>query len=106
MIAVLSVLIYVAVGIYTRKVPNRRMLIMAAATIPSFVGFLTMSLLPNTAEYKWIKWAMYLITVPFILALFLGWTLSKFLTSPTPPSLSFPCNELQLTSSPNPKSLL
>ncbi|KAK5113733.1 hypothetical protein LTR85_010750 [Meristemomyces frigidus] len=70
-----SLIIFLAVGIYTRKVANRRMFIMAAATIPPFVGMLTMSLLPNTAEYKWTKWGMYLITVPFVLALFLAWTL-------------------------------
>ena len=74
---VVSLLIFVAVGFYTRSVPNRRMYIMAAATIPPFVGMLGMSLLPDTDEYKWTKWGMYLITVPFVLALFLAWTLSK-----------------------------
>ncbi|KAH9816347.1 putative transporter [Teratosphaeria destructans] len=63
-------------GIYTRKVPNKRLYIMAASTIPPFVGMLAMSLVPNTAEYKWAKWGMYLLTVPFVLALFLAWTLS------------------------------
>lgn len=51
------------------------MYIMAAACIPPFVGLLALSLLPNTPEYKWVKWGMYLITVPFVLALFLAWTL-------------------------------
>jgi ACS family allantoate permease-like MFS transporter len=52
------------------------MYVMALATIPPFVGLLAMALLPNTSEYKWVKWGMYLITVPFVLALFLAWTLS------------------------------
>lgn len=57
------------------------MWIMAASCIPSFIGLLTMSLLPNTDEYKWYvyssfncfdeeltkaprtKWGMYLMTV-------------------------------------------
>lgn len=73
--AVVSLIIFLAVGFYTRKVPNRRMYIMAAACVPPFVGLLALSLLPNTPQYKWIKWGMYLITVPFVLALFLAWTL-------------------------------
>jgi MFS transporter, ACS family, allantoate permease len=73
----MSLIIFLAVGIYTRKVPNRRLYIMAAATIPPFVGMLGMSLLPNTPEYKWTKWGMYFMTVPFVLAMFLAWTLSK-----------------------------
>ncbi|KAK8152485.1 major facilitator superfamily domain-containing protein [Phyllosticta citrichinensis] len=73
--SVVSVLVFVAVGIYTRRVANRRMYIMALGTLPPFAGMLAMALLPNTPEYKWIKWGMYLMTMPFVLALFLGWTL-------------------------------
>ena len=73
---VVSLLIFLAVGIYTRKVPNRRLYIMAAATIPPFVGLLALAFLPNTDHHKWVKWFCYLITVPFVLALFLSWTLS------------------------------
>jgi len=53
------------------------MYIMAAATVPPFVGLLALSLLPNTPAYMWTKWGMYLMTVPYVLSLFLGWTLSK-----------------------------
>ncbi|KAK6388446.1 hypothetical protein LTR65_007950 [Meristemomyces frigidus] len=73
--SVVSLIIFLAVGLYTSKVPNRRLCVMAAATVPPFVGMLAMSFLPNTPAYKWTKWGMYLITVPFVLALFLGWTL-------------------------------
>ena len=73
--SVISVLIFIAVGFYTRNVPNRRMFVMAAACVPPFVGLLAMSMLPNTQQYKWTKWGMYLITVPFVLAMFLAWTL-------------------------------
>ena len=48
---------------------------MAFATLPPFVGMIAMSLLPNKPEYKWTKWGMYFLTVPFVLALFLAWTL-------------------------------
>lgn len=72
---VVSLLVFVAVGIYSRRVKNRRMYIMALATLPPFVGMLGMSLLPSTSEYKWTKWGLYLITVPYVLALFLAWTL-------------------------------
>lgn len=34
-----------------------------------------MALLPNEAQYKWVKWGGYFMTVPFVLALFLAWTL-------------------------------
>ncbi|WPA99955.1 uncharacterized protein RHO25_004575 [Cercospora beticola] len=73
--SVISVVIFLIVGIYTRKVPERRMYIMAASCVPPFVGLLAMSLLPNTPQYQWTKWGMYVITVPYVLALFLGWTL-------------------------------
>ncbi|KAK7550171.1 major facilitator superfamily domain-containing protein [Phyllosticta citricarpa] len=54
--SVVSVLVFLAVGIYTRRVANRRMCIMALGTLPPFAGMLAMALLPNTSEYKWIKW--------------------------------------------------
>lgn len=73
--SVVSLIIFLIVGIYTRKVKNRRMYIMASATIPPFIGLLGMALLPNSSEYKWVKWGLYLMTVPFVLALFLAWTL-------------------------------
>lgn len=71
----MSLVIFLAVGIYTRKVPNRRMYIMAFSTIPPFIGLLALAFLPNTPEYRWTKWGMYFMTVPFVLALFLAWTL-------------------------------
>ena len=54
---------------------------MAASCVPPFIGLLALSLLPNTDAYKWTKWGMYLITVPYVLALFLAWTLSKYRTN-------------------------
>lgn len=39
-----------------------------------------MSLLPNTPAHKWTKYAMYILTVVFSLSIFLGWSLSTFLT--------------------------
>ncbi|KAL3422436.1 major facilitator superfamily transporter [Phlyctema vagabunda] len=73
--SVVSLLIFVAVGFYTRNVRNRRMYVMAFATLPPFVGLLAMALLPNDPSWKWTKWGLYLMTVPFVLALFLAWTL-------------------------------
>lgn len=72
---VLSVLLFVAVGIATSRKKNLRLFVMASATITPFVGFLMIALLPNEPQYKWIKWSGYLITVPFVLSLFLAWTL-------------------------------
>ncbi|KAK5110532.1 hypothetical protein LTR62_005724 [Meristemomyces frigidus] len=73
--SVVSLLIFLAVGIYIRRVPNRRLYCMAASVIPPFVGMLGLAFLPNTSANKWTKWGLYLITVPFVLALFLAWTL-------------------------------
>ena len=56
--SVVSVLIFAAVGIFTRRVKNMRMWVMAFATVLPFVGILTLSLLPNEPEFKWIKWGM------------------------------------------------
>ena len=50
---------------------------MIVGCILPFVGMLVMSLLPNTPEYKWTKWGMFLMTVVFNLPIFLGWSLSK-----------------------------
>lgn len=51
------------------------MYVMAASCIPPFVGLLGMALLPNTPAYRWTKWGMYFMSVPYVLALFLAWTL-------------------------------
>ncbi|KAK7513158.1 major facilitator superfamily domain-containing protein [Phyllosticta citriasiana] len=57
--SVVSVLVFLAVSIYTRRVANRRMYIMALGTLPPFAGMLAMALLSNTSEYKWIKWGAF-----------------------------------------------
>ena len=46
-----------------------------ASVVPPFVGFIMMALLPNEPQYKLVKWGGYFITVPFVIALFLAWTL-------------------------------
>ncbi|EKD18366.1 uncharacterized protein L3040_006759 [Drepanopeziza brunnea f. sp. 'multigermtubi'] len=73
--SVMSLILFVIVGFYTRQVANRRMWIMAAATIPPFVGLLALSLLPQDPSLKWTKWGLFLMTVPTVLSLFLAWTL-------------------------------
>jgi hypothetical protein len=56
--SVVSILIFVAVGIFTRRVKNMRMWVMAFGTVPAFVGILALSLLPNEPKYKWTKWGL------------------------------------------------
>ncbi|TRM55732.1 major facilitator superfamily domain-containing protein [Schizophyllum amplum] len=73
--SVTSVLIFVVVGIVTSKYKNLRLYIMGAATIPPLIGFLGMALIPTRDGTKWSKWGMYFMTVPFVLSLFLAWTL-------------------------------
>ncbi|KAK0099519.1 hypothetical protein ONS95_000248 [Cadophora gregata] len=73
--SVMSLIIFLIVGIYTRKVPNRRMYIMALSTLPPFIGLLSLSLLPSSPSLKWTKWGLYFMTVPTVLSLFLAWTL-------------------------------
>ncbi|GJP89469.1 hypothetical protein CBS63078_8643 [Aspergillus niger] len=80
------VVVFLIVGLYTRKFQNQRMWVMIASCIIPFIGLLVMSLLPNTPEYKWIKWGMYIMTVVFSLAIFLGWSLSTYSIFPTLPS--------------------
>ena len=72
---VVSLCLFLIVGIYTRRVPNRRLYIMAASTITPFIGLIALSMIPNSPANMWTKWGMYLITVPYVLALFLAWTL-------------------------------
>ncbi|KAJ9133808.1 Major facilitator superfamily transporter [Pleurostoma richardsiae] len=73
--SVFSVLYFVLIGIVTSKWKNLRMYFMMFSTIPPLTGFLLMALLPNEPEYKWTKWGGYFMTVPFVIALFLAWTL-------------------------------
>lgn len=74
-----SLCLFLAIGIYIGKVKNRRMFFMMAGCVTPFVGLLVMSLFPNSPEYKWMKWGMYLITMPFVFPIFLAWSLSKSL---------------------------
>ncbi|KAL4907802.1 hypothetical protein BDW74DRAFT_166435 [Aspergillus multicolor] len=67
--------VLIAVALYLRRFQNQRMYIMIASCLLPFVGLLVMSLLPNMAQYKWVKWGMFMMTVVFSLALFLGWSL-------------------------------
>ncbi|PYH93384.1 MFS general substrate transporter [Aspergillus ellipticus CBS 707.79] len=69
------VVVFLVVGLYTRKFQNQRMWVMIASCILPFVALLVMSLLPDTPEYEWVKWGMYIMTVVFSLAIFLGWSL-------------------------------
>lgn len=71
----MSLILFLIVGFYTRKVPNRRMYVMALACLPPFIGLLSLSLLPSSPHLKWTKWGLYFMTVPTVLSLFLAWTL-------------------------------
>ncbi|KAF5365991.1 hypothetical protein D9758_006654 [Tetrapyrgos nigripes] len=73
--SVTFVIIFAIVGIINTKWGNLRLYSMAAATIPGFIGFMGMSLIETREDTKWTKWGMYFMTIPFILSLFLAWTL-------------------------------
>ncbi|KAF8915353.1 major facilitator superfamily domain-containing protein [Mucidula mucida] len=73
--SVTSVIIFVCVGLATHRIKNIRLIVMGLATLPPFVGFLGMALIETTDKTKWTKWGMYFMTVPFVLSLFLAWTL-------------------------------
>ncbi|ORY54937.1 MFS general substrate transporter [Pseudomassariella vexata] len=70
-----SVLWFIFIGIITSRIKNLRMFFMMFSVIPPFVGFLVMAFLPNTEENKWTKWGGYFMTVPFVIAPFMAWTL-------------------------------
>jgi MFS-type transporter involved in bile tolerance (Atg22 family) len=97
MASAVYVVVFIVVGFYTEKFQNQRMWIMIASCIIPFVGMLVMSLLPNTAQYKWIKWGMYVTTVVFSLSIFIGWSLSKSLP---PRQVKFSAGGLILDISP------
>lgn len=73
--AATSMLYFVLVGVVTSKWKDMRTYFMMFSTIPPFAGFLLMAFLPNELEYKWAKWGSYFITFPFVITLFLAWTL-------------------------------
>ncbi|EIM89633.1 MFS general substrate transporter [Stereum hirsutum FP-91666 SS1] len=73
--SVFSVLWFIFIGIITTRIPNLRLIFMAFCTLPSMAGFLGISLLPNEPAYKWSKWGCYFMTVPFVVGLFMSWTL-------------------------------
>lgn len=73
--SVFSVLYFTMIGVVTSRRKDLRMYFMIFSLVPPFIGFLLMSLLPNAPEYRWTKWGGYFMTVPFIISLFLAWTL-------------------------------
>jgi ACS family allantoate permease-like MFS transporter len=70
-----SVLYFIAVGLITSKRTGLRLYFMIASTIPPFIGFLGMAFIPNNPSMKWTKWGMYFMTVPYVISLFLAWSL-------------------------------
>ncbi|KAK8079162.1 major facilitator superfamily transporter [Apiospora phragmitis] len=73
--SVFSVLWFVFIGLVTSRKQNLRMYFMMFSVVPPFAGFLVMALLPNEPQYKWTKWGGYFMTVPFVIGMFLAWTL-------------------------------
>lgn len=74
-IYVFSVLYFVLCGQITSRKKDMRLFCMLFSTIPPFIGFLMMSLLPNDDAHRWSKWGGYFMTVVFVITLFLAWTL-------------------------------
>ncbi|KAG9663072.1 major facilitator superfamily transporter, partial [Aureobasidium melanogenum] len=70
-----SVLYFIAIGIITSRRSGLRLYFMIFSTIPPFIGFLGMALIPNEPSNKWTKWGMYFMTVPYVISLFLAWSL-------------------------------
>lgn len=63
------------IGLVTTKYKNLRMYFMMFSVLPPLAGFLGLSLLPNDPAVRWTKWGLYFMTVPYVIALFLAWTL-------------------------------
>jgi len=72
---VFSVCYFAAIGIIASRWKNTRMYWMMFSVTPPLAGFLGVSLLPNEPGYKWIKWGCLFMTTPFVIGLFLAWTL-------------------------------
>ncbi|KAK6859243.1 major facilitator superfamily transporter [Apiospora arundinis] len=73
--SVFSVLWFVLIGLVTSRKQNLRMYFMMFSVVPPLVGFLIMALLSNEPQNKWTKWGGYFMTVPFVIGMFLAWTL-------------------------------
>ncbi|KAF7532051.1 hypothetical protein G7054_g8314 [Neopestalotiopsis clavispora] len=71
---VVSVSIFIGVGIVVSKWKNLRMYFMLAGIVPAFTGFMMMALIPTTAYNRWIKWGGYFLTTPYVLPIFLAWS--------------------------------
>jgi ACS family allantoate permease-like MFS transporter len=54
--AVVSLCLFLIVGIYTRRVPNRRLYCMAASVVTPFIGLIALSMIENSPATKWTKW--------------------------------------------------
>jgi ACS family allantoate permease-like MFS transporter len=70
-----SVLYFIAIGLITSKRSGLRLYFMIVSTIPPFIGFLGMAFIPNKPSMKWTKYGMYFMTVPYVISLFLAWSL-------------------------------
>lgn len=70
-----SVIYFIFIGLAVSRWKNLRMFFMMVSILPPFAGFMGISLLPNDPAHKWTKWGCYFITVPYVIALFLAWSL-------------------------------
>ncbi|KAK4080977.1 hypothetical protein Trihar35433_2082 [Trichoderma harzianum] len=61
-------------GVWSLKKPQTRLFLMIASTIPSFVGMLTLGLLPKEG-LLWTRWGLYLMMATGRLPALLIWTL-------------------------------
>ncbi|KAK8864563.1 hypothetical protein IAR55_001813 [Kwoniella newhampshirensis] len=57
------------------KWANTRLWFMAISGLPTFVGLLTIPLLPAAESYRWVKYGMYLMTATYTVCVFSAWTL-------------------------------
>ncbi|RYP76421.1 hypothetical protein DL769_003627 [Monosporascus sp. CRB-8-3] len=58
------VMCFVLIGLATSRWKNLRMWLMMFSTVPAFVGFIIVAMLPNEPQNKWTKWVGYFMTVP------------------------------------------
>ncbi|KAF3011469.1 hypothetical protein E8E14_005182 [Neopestalotiopsis sp. 37M] len=70
----LSIAVFAAAGILTRKKANLRMYVAAFSVVPSFAGMLGLALLPKTG-HLWTRWGVYFITSIGNVAAPMTWTL-------------------------------
>ncbi|EIM89537.1 MFS general substrate transporter [Stereum hirsutum FP-91666 SS1] len=72
---VFSVLWFIVVGLTVSRYQNLRLYFMVFSSLCPLAGFLGLVILPSDDKYRWTKWGCLFLTTPFVVSMFMGWSL-------------------------------